>query len=98
MTIRSPTASLKLARGKDCLVRSPVCNHDPQTTVAAHIRRANVAGIGQKPPNTCIVWACSSCHDLIDGRLKADVDNLDSLILDAMCRTIRELWQEGIVD
>lgn len=51
------------------MVRIPgVCNGNPETTVLAHIRIGNVAGIGQKPPDICGVWACSACHDVIDGR------------------------------
>lgn len=57
------------ARGKPCMVRlAGICNFNPETTVLAHIRRANVAGMGQKPSNFAAVWACSSCHDAIDGR------------------------------
>lgn len=59
----------KLARGQQCMVRlAGICNFNQETTVLAHIRRANVAGRGQKPTSTCAIWACSSCHDCIDGR------------------------------
>lgn len=59
------------ARGKPCLVRlAGICIWDESTTILAHIRRANVAGTGQKPPDTCAVWACSACHNVIDGRAK----------------------------
>ena len=34
----------------------------------AHIRLAGVAGVGQKPPDLCGVYACDKCHELIDGR------------------------------
>lgn len=65
-----PRKSLRtLAQGQPCMVRIPgVCNGNPETTVLAHIRRGNVAGMGQKPPDLCGVWACSSCHDVMDGR------------------------------
>jgi hypothetical protein len=57
------------ARGKPCMVRlAGICNFNPETTVLAHIRRANVAGMGQKPSNLCALFACSACHDVIDGR------------------------------
>lgn len=71
----------KLARGQPCLVRLPGCDGGGETTVLAHIRRANVAGVGQKPPDLCGVYACARCHDLIDGRShaanlgKADIDH-----------------------
>lgn len=47
-----------------------VCNWRPETTVLAHIRLAGIAGFGQKPPDTCAVFACSDCHDMIDVRTR----------------------------
>lgn len=77
------------ARGKPCMVRTHACNHDTETTVLAHIRRANIAGMGQKPPDTCAVWACSSCHDLIDGRTHGySREAIDSMVLAALCRQL----------
>lgn len=59
----------KLARGMDCMVRLPnVCNHNPETTVAAHYRLSGLCGMGIKPPSLLTAWACSACHDEIDGR------------------------------
>lgn len=63
-----------------------VCNFNPETTVLAHIRRANVAGVGMKPPDICAVFACSACHDEIDRRVRnhrfaeIDADLLDALV------------------
>jgi hypothetical protein len=78
----------KLARGQACMVRlAGICNFNPETTVLAHIRRANVAGMGHKPPSTCAVWACSSCHDAIDGRteyrLQQSLSEMNRLELEA---------------
>ena len=80
----------QFARGKPCMVRIPhVCNHNTETTVLAHIRRANVAGMGQKPPDTCAVWACSACHDAMDWRSNYyDERDLDRLLLEALCRQL----------
>lgn len=70
-----------MARGQHCQVRLPGCDFGTETTVLAHIRRANIAGVGQKPPDLCGVYACAKCHDLIDGRAhaanltKADIDH-----------------------
>lgn len=66
------------------------CNFDPDTTVHAHIRRGGVAGMGQKPVDTCGVWACSGCHDAMDNRAKTEYSRLemDSMILEALCRTL----------
>jgi len=79
-----------LARGKPCMVRLPaICNGNPETTVLAHIRRAGVAGIGQKPPDVCGVWACSACHDEIDRRTHLlSKDYVDVAMLDALIRQL----------
>lgn len=70
------------ARGQACQIRIPgTCNYDPETTVLAHIRRAGIAGIGLKPPDVCGVMACSSCHDVIDGRAKPQDGISDQMIM-----------------
>ena len=77
-----------------------ICNFDSSTTVLAHLRRGSVAGMGQKPPDTCAVLACSACHDAIDHR-----DNMgaytpvemDTMILDGLCRTLWIWDNEGFL-
>lgn len=80
----------QFAKGKPCMVRLVgICNFNPETTVLAHIRRGNIAGAGQKPSDIAAVWACSACHDAMDGRSKyADDENLDADILAALCRQL----------
>ena len=39
----------KLARGRECQVRLPCCDHNTETTVLAHYRLAGTCGIGMKP-------------------------------------------------
>lgn len=80
-----------LARGQVCQVRLPGCLSSHETVVLAHIRRANVAGMGQKPPDLCGVYACHKCHSLIDGRemlTGLTKLELDQAILHALCRTL----------
>lgn len=68
MNIRQ-TKLTKAARGRDCQVRVPgVCNGDPETTVLAHYRLADTSGMGCKPNDFQGAWACSACHDYVDGR------------------------------
>ncbi len=95
----------KAARGRDCQVRIPgVCNFNPETTVLAHIRRGG--GIGMKPSDLCGVLACSSCHDMIDGRkmLPREAQNqgvvrqdVIEAVLDGLCRTLQIWTDEGLV-
>lgn len=80
----------QFAKGKPCMVRLVgICNFREETTVLAHIRRANVAGMGQKPPDTCAVWACSACHDEIDRRTRnRKLDEIAPDLLDALIRQL----------
>ena len=92
----------KSARDKDCEIRIPgICNFNPETTVAAHIRVAGLCGVGSKPSDLLTVRACSDCHDVIDGRANNDLytmDQIDSMTLEAMCRTLSAYEKEGLVN
>jgi hypothetical protein len=91
----------KEARGRGCTVRiSGVCNFNSETTVLAHIRVAGVSGMGLKSPDLLGAWACSACHDEIDGRTHKSGLSRDELRLahyDGMARTIMQLEKEGLV-
>jgi hypothetical protein len=55
------------ARGQECLVRIPgVCNRNPETVVLAHL---NGGGMGMKTHDIHGSYCCSSCHDMLDGRV-----------------------------
>jgi hypothetical protein len=91
----------KEARGRGCTVRIPgVCNFNSETTVLAHIRVTGVSGMGLKSPDLLGAWACSACHDEIDGRTHKSGLSRDELRLahyDGMARTIMQLHKEGLV-
>jgi hypothetical protein len=91
----------KEARGRGCTVRIPnVCNFNSETVVLAHIRLAGVSGMGMKSPDLLGAWACSACHDEIDGRTHKSGLSRDELRLahyDGMARTIVQLEKEGLV-
>jgi Protein of unknown function (DUF1364) len=59
---------LAMARGKDCLMRVPgVCNHNPETVVAAHSNSGMHGKAGaRKADDEYSVWACSACHSWLD--------------------------------
>ena len=58
------------ARGQECTLRIPeICNGNPETTVLCHLP-CNMAGFGMKSPDNMAVFGCSSCHDVIDGRVR----------------------------
>ncbi|NOQ48723.1 MAG: DUF1364 family protein [Methanococcoides sp.] len=55
---------LAAARGEECLARTPYCNGDSSTVVAAHSDYyEDGKGKGQKADDHCVVFACSGCHD-----------------------------------
>ena len=91
----------KEAKGRGCMVRIfGICNHNSETVVLAHIRIAGVSGMGMKSPDLIGAWACSACHDEIDGRTHKSGMTRDELRLahyDGMARTIVQLEKEGLI-
>jgi hypothetical protein len=82
------------------MVRLPdICNHNPETTVLAHIRMAGLSGMGIKADDLLGAWACSSCHDAIDRRSHTDLDRdyVRLLHLEGMARTIAALRKEDLI-
>ncbi|MCU7217555.1 DUF1364 domain-containing protein [Pseudomonas sp. VE 196-7] len=80
------------ANGQECTVRIPdICNYNPETTVLAHLPCGQKGmGMGMKGFDTVAVYACSACHDVIDGRAAGDIDWQD------MPRAIAET-HEGLI-
>jgi len=82
----------KFARNQECQIRIyGVCNGNPETTIWAHYRLGGVAGMGQKPPDLCGAFCCSSCHDLIDSRVKSDLTRvqIESHMLHGLVRSLK---------
>lgn len=59
------TKITKSARGRECEIRSPVCNGDPETTVLCHL---SGGGMGAKRSDIHAAYGCSACHDYVDNR------------------------------
>ena len=54
---------LDKARGQQCTAMLPgVCNHNPETTVAAHVSLPGMGIMGGKPHDLHCAWLCSACH------------------------------------
>lgn len=86
------------ARGEECTVEGPCCNHDPDTTVGAHFN-ASWAGKGgsQKADDCALVFSCSWCHDWLDGRTNHPEQPTSWDWLRAYYRTIRRLLDKGVL-
>jgi len=85
------------AKDEDCQVRLVnICNFDERTTVFAHL---GGAGWALKQPDFLGAYCCSSCHDVIDGRVKSSLtkDELKLDFYDAMVRTQLILIEKGLI-
>lgn len=80
------------AKGKLCTLRLDCCNHDPATTVLAHLRCFGWGGMGQKPHDFLAVYACSACHAALD--MRTAPWGWDDL-LRALGETLAEHHKEG---
>lgn len=90
----------KAARGRECMVRIPgACNGNHETVVLAHFRMAGTCGTGYKPNDLQGAWACSSCHDAIDGRANIELSRLELRMYHAegCFRTIDTMVREGLI-
>ncbi|MBC3906225.1 nuclease domain-containing protein [Undibacterium umbellatum] len=58
------------ARAQECTLRFPTCNYNPDTTVLCHSNLLEDGkGMGLKAPDTAAAFGCSTCHDVLDGRM-----------------------------
>lgn len=93
------SALTKAARDQNCKVRLPICNANPQTTVAAHYRSVSLgAGMGIKPNDLLCADACSACHDAIDGRTHIPgytKDEIRHAHAEGVLRTITARFEAG---
>jgi len=94
------------ARGQECTIQSKWCNYNPETVVFAHYGEPSEKGIGIKPDDTSGAYACSNCHDWLDGRAsyryKGMEDDEDKIIKEwywfrGMRRTWKLLIENGVL-
>ena len=86
------------ARGEDCSLRLDECNGNNETTVLAHIGRDR--GMAIKCGDHFAVYACSSCHDVIDGRVISLLtgDEIETEKLRALEETQGKLINKGLLN
>ena len=85
------------AEGEDCSLRLGYCSGN-ETTVLCHIGRNR--GWAIKCPDYFAVYACSNCHDVIDGRAPAlyGYEMVDNAKLYALERTQQKLIDKGLLN
>ena len=86
----------KSARGEDCSLRLVPCSSN-ETTILAHIGRNR--GMAIKCADYFAVYACSNCHDVIDGRVNAGFSKteLQAEKLRALEETQGKLIDKGLL-
>ena len=84
----------KSARGEDCTLLLGNCSGN-DTVVLCHIGKNR--GMAYKCGDHFAVYACSNCHDIIDGRAKpVYVLSIDDAKLTALERTQQKLIEKGL--
>jgi hypothetical protein len=75
------------------------CNGNPETTVLAHDNTPGTSGMGMKCHDVQAAWSCSTCHDIVDGRIKTHYTKTERrvMFLEGMVRTQYALIREGIL-
>lgn len=79
------------ARNQPCTLNLPSCNHDPATTVLAHLP-SPVKGMGNKGDDWHAVFACSNCHHDLDNRVWNEFHTL-AAVLRGIQRT-QKVWRD----
>lgn len=90
----------RLCHGQRCYLGFPgVCSGDPAKVVPCHLRRGNVAGMGQKPPPVCCLPGCFECHAALDGRAPCEWsrDEMDAMALRGLVQWLAYLWHEELI-
>jgi len=89
---------LKLARGKPCLLLSPICQGGTGTTVACHgAGVANGKGMGYKVSDFLTVWGCHSCNHYTDAYNGATKEQKQAVFEAGHRRQVIE-WQRIVGD
>jgi hypothetical protein len=104
---RKPTGMIRSAKvtqsanGQPCTLEIAGQPCAPrETVVLAHIPIPGNHGAALKPDDLCAAYGCSTCHDLLDGRIPGlERGSADWLFyaLRGMARTLRLLHDAGIV-
>ena len=88
------------ANGEDCTLNiAGWCSYDPDTTVACHLPDGS-GGSNRLTGALSIAFACSACHDIIDGRVidpDIDVSDKEFYLRRGMMRTMNRLIDLGLV-
>lgn len=91
----------KAAKGQQCTIQlHPYCNGNPETTVFAHMNCED-KGMGKKSPDFWGADSCSTCHDIIDGRMKVEPwitsQEVKDCFIRGVYRTLKRRIEQGLI-
>jgi hypothetical protein len=89
----------KSARGEQCTFQIVgVCNGNLETTVLCHLSD-ETKGMGKKSDDISAAYGCSSCHDVIDRRVRSEEleNHREWYEKRAMVRTLRRMIELGVI-
>ncbi|MGF1727050.1 DUF1364 domain-containing protein [Photobacterium nomapromontoriensis] len=89
----------KAAKGQQCAVQIiGVCNFNPETVVLAHLP-INTHGMAYKSDDIWAVDCCSSCHDVLDGRVRFEwlPGEKEQYMLNALHVTLMRRVRDGVI-
>ena len=88
------------ARGQECTIQLyPYCNGNAETTVLAHAPSER-KGLALKSQDWWGADACSTCHDIVDGRMRIndiDSDEIFRCHIRGVHRTIQRRIKQGLI-
>jgi hypothetical protein len=90
----------KSARGEECTIQiHPYCNMNPETTVLCHAPSEH-KGTSLKSPDWWAAYGCSTCHDIVDSRMRVDIppDEIYRCFMRGVFRTIQKQIEKGLID
>ena len=98
-TLNRSQRLLRSSKGQPCTLRLPGCDGGGETTVAAHSNKAvHGKGMGRKADDIWSVDACYSCHDILDGRARIPVGEVDCYPDEAFERALVETTRRRLRD
>lgn len=89
------------ARNENCTVRIPgYCNRNNETTIFAHLSGIRFKhGVGHKVSDYHGAYACSECHNAIDGRIRTNHTRYQLKLwhLEGVIETQLKLIEKGLL-
>ena len=90
----------KLAQGKPCMIRTPVCSYNEEQTVLCHLRYSST-GMSHKENDLIGAWGCFECHRVVDDegphRKLWTKEERDMMHMVGVIRTQQELIRLGVI-